>query len=224
MKPTQLTELFVNIKQTFVSFFSILMFVALGIGVFVGIAWTEPALQTAVEKLFDAGELHHFQINFPYGLTDDDVAQLKGVEGVTDVEPHNASFQTTKLNNDKLTFKVQGLGERIDALDVKEGALPTEPNEMALKATCAAELGLAVGDTVRFDHDASGGQKSALAELAEQGDSSPDAADDGMRFLGSDTFTITALVESPEYVALAKQTFGRSTTRARRRSPRAKRR
>ena len=43
MKRTQLTELLNNIKATFVSFFSILMFVALGAGIFIGIASTAPA-------------------------------------------------------------------------------------------------------------------------------------------------------------------------------------
>ena len=37
MKPTQITELLVNIKKSFVSFFSILMFVALGVGIILGL-------------------------------------------------------------------------------------------------------------------------------------------------------------------------------------------
>lgn len=38
VKPTQITELFANIRKTFVSFFSILMFVTLGVGIFLGIS------------------------------------------------------------------------------------------------------------------------------------------------------------------------------------------
>ena len=85
MKPTQVKELFANIRKTFVSFFSILMFVALGVGVFLGISWAGPALQNAADNEFDKGSLHHFQIQYLYGLTDDDLAELAKVEGVSDI-------------------------------------------------------------------------------------------------------------------------------------------
>ena len=56
LKPTQLTELLANIKATFVSFFSILMFVALGVGIFLGISWAGPALEGAADRAFDEGD------------------------------------------------------------------------------------------------------------------------------------------------------------------------
>ena len=62
MKRTQIRELFSNIKVTFVSFFSILMFVALGVGLFVGISWTAPALQSAADRVFDEGSFHDFSV------------------------------------------------------------------------------------------------------------------------------------------------------------------
>ncbi|MDO4890591.1 MAG: hypothetical protein Q3963_04455, partial [Coriobacteriaceae bacterium] len=74
MKPTQITELLANIKSSFVSFFSILMFAALGVGVFLGISWAGPALQQGAEGMFNAGQFHHYQISFPYGLTDENLA------------------------------------------------------------------------------------------------------------------------------------------------------
>ena len=80
MKPTQIAELFANIKATIVSFFSIAMFVALGVGVFAGIYWMAPALQSTVDEAFGEGDLHNFQIQFPYGLTQQDLEQLRAVE------------------------------------------------------------------------------------------------------------------------------------------------
>ena len=77
MKPTQVTELLANIRKTFVSFFSILMFVALGMGVFLGISWAGPALQNAADGMCAEGRFHNFQVQFPYGLTDDDLLRLE---------------------------------------------------------------------------------------------------------------------------------------------------
>lgn len=194
MKPTQITELFANIKKTFVSFFSILMFVALGVGIFLGISWAGPALQTAADNVYDEGSYHHFQIQFPYGLTDDNMTTLASVEGVTDVEGVRQSLQTLALDGTDYTVKVQTIGERIDMPIVLEGALPTKPDEIALNAADVNNLGIGVGDTVTFKKD---------------GDAKDDKSG-GMKYLNSATYKVTALVNSPEYLALSASTHGSS--------------
>ena len=195
MKPTQLTELFANIRATVVSFFSILMFVALGAGIFAGIYWMAPSLQSLAESYFDEGAFHHFQIQFPYGLTDDDLDKLLDIEGVTDAEGVYVSYPEFVADDVERVAKVQTLGERVDLLSVQEGSLPKKANEIALKATSAEELGFDVGDTLTFVHDAT-----------------DEADEDGMEQLSGDSYTITALVESPEYLALSSRTFGFSPT------------
>ena len=195
MKPTQIAELFANIKATIVSFFSILMFVALGVGIFAGIYWMAPALQKSADTVFEKGAFHHFQIQFPYGLTENDIAKLQDVEGVTDTEGSYQAFVDLSVEDGKRTVKVQSLGEHINVPYVVEGTLPTKANEIALKASSAQGLGLGVGDTLPFAHDSSNPNDK-----------------DGMELLTSDAFTITALVESPEYLAYSNQTYGYSPT------------
>ncbi len=154
MKPTQITELFANIKKTFVSFFSILMFVALGVGIFLGISWAGPALETAADKVFEEGKLHNYQVQYLYGFTDEDVAKIAAFDGVTDVEPVRQSFQTLK-GHDKAdkAVKVQQLTERISPVTVLEGELPKAANEIALNEVAANKLGYSVGDTITFEKD-----------------------------------------------------------------------
>ena len=132
MKRTQLTELLSNIKATFVSFFSILMFVALGAGIFIGIASTAPAMQSSASQVFEEGSFHDFQIVFPYGLTADDLEQLEAIEGVSEVEPGYQSFQTYDSDNGSSTVKVQSIGASIDKPIVRQGSLPQSPGEIAL--------------------------------------------------------------------------------------------
>ena len=141
MKPTQIAELFANIRTTIVSFFSILMFVALGVSVFLGISWAGPALENATGQVFDKGSFHNFQVQFPYGLTDSDVKALSEIEGVSQVETAYQSFQTVRLDGNKLTVKVQSLGQSIDTPIVAEGELPTKAGEMAFHAESARRLG-----------------------------------------------------------------------------------
>ena len=225
MKRTQVTELFANIKATFVSFFSILMFVALGVGIFVGISWASPALEDIAQQTLDEGQFHNFQIQFPYGLTDDDLAKLRNLEGVSDVEAGHQAFEEISRDSKRYTVKVQSLGERIDTLHVEEGELPVKPDELALKSSVAAELGLGVGDTITFEKDVTDGTASQESESPSDGSadsasasdsssSSGDASTDSntMKYLNGATYKVTALVESSEYLADASATYGFSST------------
>ena len=220
VKPTQVKELFANIRKTFVSFFSILMFVALGVGIFLGISWAGPALQNAADNEFDKGSLHHFQIQYPYGLTDDDLTKLAKVEGVSDIEPTRQSFQTATIHGVDRTVKVQTLTERIDVPDVIEGELPSSPNEIALNEVAAMNVGCNVGDTITFIEDGNaGGDDDPSALLAQPADTAVGESEgagtvdkDGMKYLNGSTYKVTALVKSPEYVARASATYGLSTS------------
>ena len=154
MKPTQITELFANIRKTFVSFFSIFMFVALGVGIFLGISWAGPALQNAADGVFDKGRFHDFQVQFPYGLSDGDVEKLSQVDGVTQVEKVRQSFQVMKVSGNKITVKVQSLGQDINVPTIVEGTLPSHAGQIALNSAAAARLGLGVGESITFLQDA----------------------------------------------------------------------
>ena len=211
MKPTQITDLFANIKATFVSFFSILMFVALGVGVFLGIYWVAPALQNASDAKFDEGDLHNFQILFTYGLTDDDLAKLAEVEGVSDIEAGYQSFQTLVRDNTRRTVKVQTIFERTDLLTVMEGELPAKPDEIALNKEAAERIGIGVGDAITFEKDPDDDTESLLSDDPDSPNKSTTSSD-GMKFLNGATYKVTALVHSPEYLAVSDETYGFSTS------------
>ncbi len=207
MKATQVTELFANIKNTFVSFFSILMFVALGIGIFLGISWAGPSLRNAADEIFNKGSFHNFQIQYLYGLTDNNLKELSNIEGVSDIEAAYQSFQTITVGSDKRTVKMQSLTERINTPIVLEGKLPAKPNEIALHAASAKTLGVGIGDTLTFNSDANS------ADITNPNvDGEANADPDGMKFLTSANFTITALVDNAEYIAHNPLTYGYSNT------------
>ena len=196
MKPTQVTELFANIKNTFVSFFSIFMFAALGVGIFLGISWAGPAVEAAADHTLDEGSFHNFQVQFPYGLTDDDVKQLSKVEGVTQVETARQSFETVVVDGKNVTVKLQTMGADIDVPIVAQGELPTKSGEIALHAQSASKIGAGVGDTVTFE-------KSDDADADDN---------DGSKYLNNRTYKVTAIIDSPDYLANDSLTYGISAT------------
>ncbi|MBQ9069656.1 MAG: ABC transporter permease [Eggerthellaceae bacterium] len=205
MKPTQLAELFANIKATFVSFFSIVMFVALGVGIFTGIFWMRPALQNTLEHEFENGNLHHFQVQFPYGLTDDDLAKLGELDGVSGVEAVRQSFQKVSAKDTTYTVKVQSLPEDMDKLHVVEGDLPTSSDQIALRKELAKTLGISVGDSIAFSADAAESDGTGSAPTGSEGASDKRRA---MRYLNAQEYRVSGLVDSAEYLAVSSQSLG----------------
>ncbi|MGI6220832.1 MAG: FtsX-like permease family protein [Coriobacteriales bacterium] len=196
MKKTQLIELLATIRKTFVSFFSIVMFIALGVGVFQGIYWSGHALQKSAEHVYEAQSFHDFQIQFPYGLTESDLDEVRGIEGVDAVEGGYFSYQTTEVDSRACTVRLQSIGKGIDGLEPVEGVLPSKPGEIVILEEAARELGIKLGDTIAFDHDA---------------DQSEDEVDeDGMANLTTASFKVCGLVKSPEYIAVDPKTYGLS--------------
>ena len=198
MKPTQAIDLIETIRTTIVSFVSILMFVALGVAVFLGISWVEPGMKIAADNMFSEGAFHNFQIQYPYGLTQDDINKLLEVDGVTKVEPAYQSFQMMRKGDNSLSVKVISLGTSIDTPFVVEGELPKRPDELAFHASTAEQLGVKVGDTITFEKDAQ--------------ESDPNASDAGMTYLENSTFRVAAIVKNADYISHASGSLGFSNT------------
>ncbi len=198
MKRTQIIELLSNIRATWVSFVSIVMFVALGIGLYSGLAWTGEALQIKTANIFDENNLHTFEMTFPYGFTAKDIKAVKRVEGVSRVDAGYLSSQTLRLHRTNYTVNVRNLPKSVDKLTVIEGKLPTSKKQIAIETIFAQRYGLKVGDTISFKRDLS---RSERAEDA-----------DGMKYLKGRSFKITALVQSPAYLGSSNSTRGSSTS------------
>ena len=191
MKPIRLIELLAEIRANFVAFFSVLMFVCLGVGLFLGIQWSGQALGDASERAFEAGSMHDIQVQFAYGITEDDLAQIRAIKEVSDVEPGYMSFAILPHENDRYVLKVQSLTDRIDVATATQGVLPSKPGEVALLAFWANDHGIGVGDTIRLAHDTPNGDDA-----------------DGMALLTCDTFVVTGLVDQPSYLSTVSGSLG----------------
>ncbi|MDO4745740.1 MAG: hypothetical protein Q4B18_04205 [Bacillota bacterium] len=191
MKKTQRLELYNNIKGTFKSFFSIMMFVALSVGIFAGISWTAPALQNSAEEVFSKGNLYDFEVLYPNGLTEENIEMIEDVEGVELVEPGYLTYQTLKRGSNDMVFKVMSLTKDVNVVTKVEGKLPEKKGEIALDSTCAILNDIKVGDTLTFSHD---------IDIEDD--------KDGLALMKADTYCVTAIVESPAYVSNKEDTYG----------------
>lgn len=177
MKRTQWTALFADIRKTIVSFISISLFVALGIGVFLGIKWNEPAIAETSKQYYNDHSYHDLFITFPYGVTEDDLAAVKAIDGVADAEGSYSAHGQAYVGEERYVLIVQSLTERLDIADILEGTRPSAKNEIGIEKMFADATGLKVGDKLTID-----------------------TGKDGKSYLYESEFTITAIVEHPSYI------------------------
>ncbi|MBR4807394.1 MAG: hypothetical protein IKZ65_02775, partial [Lachnospiraceae bacterium] len=223
MKKTQFIDLIKIIKSTFVSFFSVTLFVTLGVGVFLGMSWGGRGLAMSIAKAQDDNNFRDLEIISPYGFTDDDMRELRKVEGVADVEGTYTAYAYFYQGDIKLQAKICTVPEDINKLFSFEGSMPSKPNEIIVEKFWANARNIKIGDTITFLHDTND-HPHALSMLLENEDKINDVEalvklfeddkpdDDGMQSLKFDKFTVSGLAETPDNISSFTETYGTSST------------
>lgn len=178
MKKTQWLFLLRDIQKTWVSFLSIVLFVAMGMAIFLGIRWNCPAMQATVNDYLEAHSAHDLVVSFPYGLNDADIDALKSISDVDALEPSYAGFGMLTLDGKKYVLVLQSITTDIDRAELVEGRMPSAPNEIGVEQQFLDRTGMKLGDTITLDTKTE--DKSYLKETK---------------------LTITALVRHPAYFA-----------------------
>lgn len=210
MKKTRWIEFFKNIRDTKVAFASILLFVALAAAVYTGLSWSGEAFVRSVEEDYGRFCLYDAEIVFPGGLSEEQIRSLAEAEPASRAEGIYSCYSYFERDGKKLQAKIMSVPKTINAFSVTEGTLPTQADELAAEKFWATENGVQIGDTITFLHDEDE-QTYFLAALTEKDTQAlcdGQSSGDGMRWLCGDTFTVTALVESPVYISRYPLTYG----------------
>lgn len=214
MKKTQYIEIVNNIKHSLVSFVAITLFVALGVALFCGIDWSSKAFEKSIDADFDTFNFRDYEVAFPYGFDAKDIPEIAERLNASDVVGENSSCEFFTSNGVRNQAKIITITEKTDILSFVDGRLPEKENEIAVEKTWAVNNGISIGDTIVFEHN-DDGKAHFLSKLAN-GDfdnlEKEDYESDGMKYLNCDTFTVTALAESPAYLCAFSVSYGASPT------------
>ncbi|MDD4797594.1 MAG: hypothetical protein PHO66_07485, partial [Eubacteriales bacterium] len=178
-----------EIWRTRTRFLSILAIVALGAGFFSGIKATAPNMKAMAQTYYDTQRLMDIRLVSTIGFDDDDVAAVRGVDGLDGVMAGYTYDLFAQTGTVSATLRVYSLPAHAGTRDdinrpvLRQGALPTRPGECALDYSAALRDDIAVGDTLT---------------LAAPGDA--DLSD----VLCVSQLTVTALVDSPLYISLER--------------------
>lgn len=210
MKKTQRIELFNTIKSTKVSFISITFFVALAVAVFLGLSWTGDETRAAIDRQMNDTHYYDLELIFPYGFTDDDIDRISQLDGVSEVEPTRIAYGTYNSNNVDYQVKIHQVNSEINTPIVVEGKLPEKVGEIAIKEDSANKLGISVGDRIEIDNqeivDGSMINKLMSINTNNLQGSANDHLEEG--YLKTDSFTVTAIVNSMQYIMNLSNTYG----------------
>lgn len=197
MKKTQWIDFFQRIRRSKVSFIAILVFVTCGVALYTGIRWSGPSFYRSMENDYDALKLRDLELVFTSGVSEEGLNELRRLPEVSEIEGVYVSYPFFCHNGERFHAKLASVTNEMDLLRVNEGRLPREKNEIAVETRWAKERGLSIGDTIVLDHD--GDDRAHLLWELTDG-KVPDTSfhnEDGMQYLHCDTFTVTALVDTP---------------------------
>lgn len=213
MKKTQFIELFKNIKATLVSFISILMFVGLSIGIFLGISWTGTSIKKSIDNAIEKTNMYDTEYMFIYGFDDEDIKEIEKIDGVDEIEKIDLGYHYIYINNEKYQSVVMNVSKKISTPVLVSGRMPEKIGDILMDASFAKKHNLSIGDTVIFENDDDELLRNLNTlyyydienndvldiKLAEHQKSS---------WLLTDTFTICGFSNTPRYISTDESCYG----------------
>lgn len=156
-------DFFREIRGSFNRYLSILLIVALGVAFYAGVRSAEPDMKLSADALYDAQNMMDLRVLSELGLTEDDIAALSQIEGVTSAQGGYTVDALTDVNGQHTVVSIQSLGDGINLPELTQGRMPERADECLLDADYMAESGLAIGDTITVYAD---GEDDILDTLA----------------------------------------------------------
>ena len=141
MKKTQLKDAFRNIRKQKVSFLSIIVIALLGVTAFLGIGYSAAALQKNASAAYNRQNYRDIEVISTRLLTPEDLACIRALDGVADVEPVWQTAANAYLGDDKQVLNIITATERINLVSTIEGRMPKDASECAIEQTVAGEAG-----------------------------------------------------------------------------------
>lgn len=187
-------------------YLSIVAICALGATMLTGLSIACLDLRESAEALYERQHLYDISVQSTLGLTQDDVDELVGIQGVAAAEGGYEIETYTEVDGIRSTVMLKTLlSSGINEPYVVEGSLPDAPNEIAVTENYLHAANKSIGDTVTFE-DAVAEDPTGLSDLNTSADtgSEADSGESGGEQSSADdplipggTYTIVGAVIDP---------------------------
>ncbi len=132
-----------TVRASLSRFVAIFAIVALGVGFLSGLLASPVDMRLSADEYCREANLYDIKIQSTQGLTDEDLAAVRAVEGVSSVMPaRDMDLVLTSESGESLTTRLQSIPEedlpeadRLNQLTLAEGRMPSAPGEIAVGLT-----------------------------------------------------------------------------------------
>ena len=209
MKKTNFIEFTKLIKKTLVSFISIIVFVLLGVGLFTGFSWGALSLKDSAQKNMVQFHLNDIEATCKYGFSNKDIERLKEVDKSVIVSPFNYSYEICEYNGLSANVKIYQTTSDINQFQEINGVLPEKEDEIAVPVKFAQQYDLKIGDTISFKHNWYRTDHLLYSILYKDRKEVLNSSKEcDMKYLNTDTFKITATVNTILSLCTNELTYG----------------
>lgn len=196
MKKTYFKNLFRDIKKSISRFLSIVVIIAVGVAFYVGVRATSPDMKMSADNYFEKINFMDFKIVSTLGLTEDDLAEIRSVKGVSRAEGSYSLDAVTEKGDSQMVLNINSIPEKdgINDIVITSGRRAESPDEAVVEEKFAKENSLKLNDILSIK---SGGDK----DLGES--------------LKNTEFKIVGTAKSPLYISAQRQlsSVGNGTVR-----------
>lgn len=141
-----------EISSSLGRYLAIFAIIALGAGLFVGLRLSRPDFLETYNNYTNKTNFYDFRLVSTLGLTDEDIAEVKKMDGVKLAEGAvGADFLFNTADEDNLIMMAQSIPEKVNLIDLKSGRMPENANECLADPTMYSEKD--IGSTIKLSKD-----------------------------------------------------------------------
>ena len=141
-----------EIKNSLGRYVAIFAIIALGAGLFVGLRLSRPDFLETYDRYIAQTHFYDFRLVSTLGLTDDDVAAVKQLDGVQRAEGTvSADFLFNTEDEENLIMMAHSIPSDVNLIKLKSGRMPEKGNECLADSELYSEDD--IGKTVKLSED-----------------------------------------------------------------------
>ncbi len=160
------------------SFLSIAVIAMLAVTVYLGVDFAADAMDKNVSDYYHHHNMQDLQVISPILLTEDDLDEIRALDGVSDVEGIAQTNAWIAYEKGKLQIAVLSMPQRIAVPEILEGTPLQSPDECMIEDRLAQELGLKIGDRISLE----------------------EVTGETLSLLNASEFTVSGIFSHPEHI------------------------
>ena len=142
-----------EIKSSFKRFITIVLMSLLGVGTFVGLSATAPDMINSLDKYYDKQDFYDIKILSTLGISENMINTIKNIDGVESISGSYSNDYVVNIGDKETIVKIMSIPESINKIELLDGELPKEKNEILLETLMLENLNVKIGDYISYENE-----------------------------------------------------------------------